>query len=726
VAVCFGDPIDPGASAWADAVVPDDWERCSELLSRWREWAAEPERDADRVLIVAPFARLRELPGGDQVDHAAEGWRGSPALPAWLLLQACSNGRVGHRFSALLPSNAFAGSLAPKPREALLAHSDVLSWIEAEGPWNDDLGVHASFRMALLTVAVRENGVRDRPPARFLRLRGLPDEGAVRKELGALFGQAGGATPNGYVVRESLDPSRPLQFSVHDPQRNVRHQHLRKLGEVRRLGDVFDIRMGMHVMANKDQFGDEGVPVLSGRDVAVNDDVLANDRRLVEPDERSLLRTGDLCVAGALGGPARDRLAVRVIEDRDLPMVAAHSVLVLRAIRELDEQTREFLVDYLRSPRAAALLRHETTGGLMLPPVQLAQLPVPLPDRTLLSALADLRDAQRQLQDWGTDVERAMARLMADEAADAGVLELHSAGQLLRHRVAAARQLDDLDYRIRTLFPFPVALPWRRAQTADHDLDGYQAILGCAETLAAYLAALGVLVAKQLGTDLGALRALRTKIVQRGVSMADWTAILQEVAGKNVARKATADTPLVELTEFLRAGGPAEDALVELTDMRNDNAHNRGPRGSQVAPAFDEALRCVHELYRACEWLIDYPVRLVEDVRWDSYGDSGDYRFRELMGDHYLVPQRSDATATPALDRGRLYIRDRTGELLLLSPLVVWHECDHCHLPSAFVLDAYDAKDPSCRLRATDHNHTVVRTDVVRPFTSLGLLPEDR
>ena len=71
-----------------------------------------------------------------------------------------------------------------------------------------------------------------------------------------------------------------------------------------------------------------------------------------------------------------------------------------------------------------------------------------------------------------------------------------------------------------------------------------------------------MLVAKELGTDLGALQALRTKIVRRGASMADWTAILQEVAGKNVADKATADTPLVELTEFLRAGGPADNALV--------------------------------------------------------------------------------------------------------------------------------------------------------------------
>ena len=125
----------------------------------------------------------------------------------------------------------------------------------------------------------------------------------MRKELGALFRQTGGTTLNGYVLRESLDPSRPLQFSAHDPHRKIRQDQLRKLGDVRRLGDLVDIRMGMHLIANKDRLGDEGVPVLSGRDVAVNDGRLASDRRVAQPDERHLLRAGDLCVASALGGP---------------------------------------------------------------------------------------------------------------------------------------------------------------------------------------------------------------------------------------------------------------------------------------------------------------------------------------------------------------------------------------------------------------------------------------
>ncbi len=481
VAVCFVDAGNVDSSAWVDAVVPDGWERRSEPLSRWALWAAEPERDADLVLIVAPFVRLRELPGGNEIDDAAAGWQMAPALPAWLLLAACAHGRPGQHFSALLPHNAFSGSSASKPRRDLLAQADVLSWIEADGPWNDELGVHPSYRIALLTVAVREHDDADRPPVRFLRLRGQLDPAALRRELAALFRQAGGTTPNGYVVRELLDPTRPLQFSAHDPQRKVRHERLRVLGEVRRLGDLVNIRMG--VLAGKDRLGDEGVPVLTGRDVAVNDRDSVDDKRLLEPGDRDLLRAGDLCVARVLGGAARDRLRVRVLEDQDLPRVAAHSVLVLRASRELDDQTRDFLVDYLRSPRASALLQHETTGGPLLSPAQLADLPVPLPDQALRSALADLRDAQRQLQDWTTDVEGAVGRLLGDEAAEAGVLELHSAGQLLRHRVAAARQLDDLAYRIRTLFPFPIALPWRRAQTANRDLDGYQAILACARVL---------------------------------------------------------------------------------------------------------------------------------------------------------------------------------------------------------------------------------------------------
>lgn len=157
--------------------------------------------------------------------------------------------------------------------------------------------------------------------------------------------------------------------------------------------------------------------------------------------------------------------------------------------------------------------------------------------------------------------------------------------------------------------------------------------------------------------------------------------------------------------------------------MRNDFSHGRGPKGGQVPGAYEDASAQLEQLYDACQWLCDYPVRLIEETTWDSYADLGHYTYRELVGDHYLVPQRAGTTTIPTLNTDRLYIAARDGQLHLLSPLILWHECDRCHVPSAFYLDNYDSNTNECRLRAMDHNHHIQRRNVVGPLAKIGLIP---
>ena len=720
--VCFSAPGDDDAQRWESAVVPEEWSRRHVPLDEAGDWSRQPEPTAARVLIVAPFhIRIDELGGSQAFAAKRDGWRGTPQLPPALLVAAVRNGQPGQRFAALVPNGAFAMSY-PEPRQALLERADVRLVVESNRSWSDELGIHGAFRMAVIAIECRSID-QPTPLARFLRLPSRIDERDVRKELSALFKQRGGTTPHGYVHRGPLDPARPLHYAANDPAVAERRERLRELGEVRALGDLVEIRQGgVHLTNDAHRIGTRGVPILSRRDVALGDRRLDDDApRILDPDDRALLRAGDLCVPAIAIGP---RLRVRQIHDDELPLAASHPVLVMRPRVELDNARMAFLVDYLRSPRAAGLLEQDGMHGrLRLRASVLARFPVPLPDETLLSALDDLRGAGQQFREWAAEVQQAIDGVL-DDTADAGVLQLRTAGQLLRHRVAAAQQLDELGYRIRNLFPFPVALPWRHAHTADHDLGGYRTVLACAESLAGYLAALSILLARNLPVELGAVSGLRTKLCTRGhgVSMSDWTAIVREVAGKAVARTATETTPLVELTELMVDGSPALRALEALTDLRNDLAHNRGPTGSRVAPAYEDAMEHLSALYEECEWLVDYPLRLIEDISWDTYENTGTYRYRELVGDHYLVRQQVARTNFPTLDRERLYVRDRAGDLHLLSPLVLWHECDDCHVPSAFLLDGYDRKAPACRMRAMDHPHSITRPELVRPFEQLGVL----
>lgn len=506
------------SGSWAaDGITPGEWPR-EVLNDNGLSWADSPPTNP-RILLVAPYISTREI--GIGLDRLGEdGWRTASSLAGALLLRAVLRAQQGQRIATLAASSAFASSHA-EPRRRLIAAADVCLVAESDGEWAHWLGMHSAYRLSLFCFERRAVGV-DPGPSRFLRVPRQADTESLTRELRVLLRQGGGRTDHGYVVRERLDAARPIQYAAFDPLREDRQSALRSLGDVRPLGDLVTIVRGaVNRTVHANALGDAGVPVLAGRDLHAASLADLELTRITRADEDALLRAGDICVA-AITRPG-ERLRVRRIVVDDLPMVADHHLVVLRPVDALTQKQLDFLVEYLRSERAAALLTHVTTGGPHLRIDQLRELPVPVPDETLLSALSDLCDTQQQLTAWASEVDGAVAGVLADTTDDSGILQLRSEGQLLRQRVAAARQLDDLGYRVRNLFPFPVALPWLRAMTASEDLEGYQGILECAESLTAYLAALSVVLARHLHHALGSVRSLREKLAgtPHGTSMSD-------------------------------------------------------------------------------------------------------------------------------------------------------------------------------------------------------------
>ncbi len=443
------------------------------------------------------------------------------------------------------------------------------------------------------------------------------------------------------------------------------------------------------------------------------------------PDDAALLRTGDVCI-GAWRGRTATPLLVRRIAGDDPPLVPDSNVLTLRPRPGTDGRFMSFLAQHLRTAAAARAFMPPDPDGQRLKPQDIGDIEVPVPDETVLSTIDDMRATQVQLERWSVELAEALNALLGAADEHLSVVELRSIGQRVRQRIAAGKQLDDLQHRVRTLFPLPMALPWRRAQTAPANLEGYQTILECAEAATAYLAALGIMLARSEKLELPPLKQVRERLQMKGhgVGFGDWATIVEHVAGSGFRRKIARTAVCYELTEFLTAGSQAAIALASLAHRRNDLAHGRGPKGASAKEACIDAMSELEALFAACEWVAEYPLRLVLETRWDDFTNSGSYTFKELAGDQYLVPAVTEPTTWPKLNRDRLYIRGRTGDLYLLSPLVEWRECPDCRIPSAFVLDSFDRTSQVCRLAAIDHSHSFRSEDVVRPLIALGLLPD--
>jgi hypothetical protein len=102
--------------------------------------------------------------------------------------------------------------------------------------------------------------------------------------------------------------------------------------------------------------------------------------------------------------------------------------------------------------------------------------------------------------------------------------------------------------------------------------------------------------------------------------------------------------------------------------------------------------------------------------------DITQYDYRDLQGDHPLVPIQMGITNQSNIEAGSLYLLDRQGNLHLLRPYLTRQECPECGNWSIFCLDRYDKKANAVNLYSMEHGHVVVDKDLVEAFRFVGLI----
>jgi hypothetical protein len=186
-----------------------------------------------------------------------------------------------------------------------------------------------------------------------------------------------------------------------------------------------------------------------------------------------------------------------------------------------------------------------------------------------------------------------------------------------------------------------------------------------------------------------------------GTNFGDWIAVLTEVRESKRTRVLSEKMPFVEVLRFLD-GSNAFESLRDLKKARDDRSHGRGPRGAAVAQAFDEQLKNLETLYSAMEFLTDFSLIAIEDVRPDTLQHVTEYSYRPLKGDHPLVPVQHDGSTIKTMEKGSLYLRAKNDQLILLRPILQRMECPVCANISVFYLDNYDKKTGICSLKSMD------------------------
>lgn len=548
---------------------------------------------------------------------------------------------------------------------------------------------------------------------------------AVQKDLKRLIKQGGGTTEFGYVLREGLPAEVPWLFARHHPSYQERIDDLGYFGQVRTMGDLVEMWFGFRPTEQVNllipgQETRKGIPVIEARDIDQNT-ITSDDPRyriLPEKSKAFQLQPNDICLRADMG--QNKILRAVKIEKEMLPLVVANSVLVLRPKPEVNLDV-SFLVAYLQSNHIVEHLRAQGIATRLYP-AALQDVPVPVQDEELQTALNDIRNATRSLNDWQAEAQAALQTMFNFKSAQEARAYVLAVGRRIRQRQRAAQQIDDLSYRLRTGFPHPLAYRWRMAETVQPTLDGYRDVLECAETAICYLALVALVMMRAVKEPVKYLDTISQRLTQigHGTNFGDWVAILREVQG-NKSLKQMKTVPFYEIARFLDEEN-VDQALVLLTQNRNDNAHGRGPHGPEIPEKIDESQLALQTLLEATEFLAEFPLRYIEDVQRDSIAGVTTYHYRNLMGDHSIIGVEEAQTDMVELEAHSLYLMNRSGELHLMRPFLTRQECPDCKTWELFYLDTYSAREGTCTLKSMTTNHTLIDSQFPDVFRHVGML----
>lgn len=574
------------------------------------------------------------------------------------------------------------------------------------------LPIHHQFRAVTLVIQ------KEPSPLRFFKISEevMHDEQeSLLQDLKGLLKKQGGETRFGHVYRGELTPDYPTTFDFYSPATQKLRDSVKDLSQKVSLEDVADVLVGfmptrpLHDNAPPARSG----RYITGRNILPNGDFDFTELRDLpkgrEIHRYSLLEEGDICVR-RIRNPQGPVFIAAVFPRHRESLAFDQSLIVIRPKPFLEDEQRLVILAFLRSSIAKDLFTAKG-DSIILNPRVLRGFPIPLADEDLVNAIKGLTEARDAFAGWKAKLDHELSEIILNRDMKASRIKLLTAGQLARQRYQAARQVEELDYRIRTQYPLPLAYLWRDWQVSSPDAyRSLRNILKAAEGFTCFFALTALLVGKTSNIRIGYIEQIAGRLAERGggTNLGDWFAILKEVGDSKKFREQQNSVPFFEVTEMMRSAD-FEAALRLLMDTRNDDSHGRiNPNAvpSSLLIALEKALTTIYE---HVGFVSDYGLVQIKRSRLDSIKRVTRYEYADLKGDNPLVPVHKGETSQTELEIDSLYLRDRTGNLHLFRPYLHYLECPECHLMSIFYLDTYPGSGPSVGLKSFERNS--IRTE---------------
>lgn len=557
----------------------------------------------------------------------------------------------------------------------------------------------------------------------------------IAKDLCQLLRQPAGKTKYGYVYNGPLHERYPCSYDFYSEETEKLRQEVTVLGAKVPLSSVADILIGFtHLGPGNNQSGNSSFLKIGTQNITMDGRVDLTEVSVHEKSAniRTFLQDGDFCIREIV--PNNGRMVIGVFESDGRAITATPNIIIVRPHPTLSPAQRMVLLAFLRSPIGYRLVDAKQTssrflGALRIMPHVLKDFPVPIADEELSSSLEQLESAKSAFTSWIQQIERESNAIIEEATAAGSRARLLNAGRLARQRHRAGEQVEELDYRIRTQFPHPLAYAWRKIQVAGNDrYHRLDAVLQAAESHTCFMALVAILISRSVKQPIKWVDEIAKRLSGRknGTNFGDWIAILQEInQGKNF-QPLKSTLPFAEIAEVY--GDPTwSTAISKLKKWRDDDCHQRISTTNVPEALLKEAEEALEKVYQVTDFLTDYRFIFITEVRFDSIRKINRYHYLDLTGDNTLAQRREDqancADLESHLESQSLYLIDRKGQLHLFRPLLHYLECPECHLMSTFFLDTFDSNESLENVVLKSFETNSVRSEpFANEFRHIGLI----
>jgi hypothetical protein len=345
-----------------------------------------------------------------------------------------------------------------------------------------------------------------------------------------------------------------------------------------------------------------------------------------------------------------------------------------------------------------------------------------------MTAIGHIQEAEERFGEWRDEASALLSSMFLSRGAEAQRAHVIESGLKVRSRADAATLVDDPGYFVRTRFPYPLALRWRRAEAARALEDweqAYREVREAGEIFTCYLALVALALARSSNppVTIGAASQIRNAFEKgTGPGWGQWKAVLKAIGE---IRRLSPSHPLRRMRE-LAADEEANAALQRLYNRRNDESHLRGVDYDELPTQATQAFADLANLAGRAAFLAEWTLADVVGAAWDSLSKTASVTYRPMMGDHPIVSTRTARYPASDLEQGSLYIIDDDDQWHLLRPFMIGMRCKICKTWSTFHADmTSDGGKRALLLKSLEDGHIQPGQSLSQPLKQVGLLPND-